>query len=72
MSYTPPREILAVAASQQNSEALAVRVVLAHPRTTFHSYTCGLCGGAATVAAALIGCDDVEVAVRTTTRRRRS
>jgi hypothetical protein len=72
MSYTPPCETLAVAASRQNSEALAVHMVLAHPCTTFHSYTCGLCGGAATVAATLIGCDDVEVAVGTITRRRRS
>jgi hypothetical protein len=66
----PPCEALATAASWLNSEALAVRVVLAHPCTTVHPYTCGLCGGAAAVVAALIGYDNVEVAVRTTTRRR--
>jgi hypothetical protein len=68
MLYTPPRETLVVAASRLNSEALATRVVLAHPRVTFHPCMCGLCGG----AAVLIGYDHVEVAARTTTRRRRS
>jgi hypothetical protein len=43
-----------------------------HTCMTFHPYTCGLCGCATSVAAALIGYDDVEVAVMTTTRRRRS
>jgi hypothetical protein len=37
---------------------------------TFHPYTCGLHGGVVVLAAALIGYDDVEVAVKTTTRRR--
>jgi hypothetical protein len=54
----PPRETLAAATSRLNPEAVAVRVVLVHPRTTFHPCTCGLCGGAATVAAALIGYDE--------------
>jgi hypothetical protein len=67
----PPRETLAAASSQPNSEALLARVVLAHPRAAFHPYTCGLYRGVA-VAVALIGYDDVEVAVRTATRRRRS
>jgi branched-subunit amino acid transport protein len=44
--------------------------VLAHLRVVFHACTCGLCRGVAAVAAALIGYDDVEVAVGTTTRRR--
>jgi hypothetical protein len=38
----------------------------------FHPCTCGLCGDAVVIAAALIGYDDVEVAVGTTMRRRRS
>jgi hypothetical protein len=66
--YTPPHETLVAASSQLNSEALATRVVLAHPHVVFDPYMCGLHGG----AAALIGYDDVEVAVRTTMRRRRS
>jgi hypothetical protein len=66
----PPRETLATTSSQLNSEALAVRVVLAHPRTVFHLRTCGLHRGAAVVAAALIGYDNVEVATETTTWRR--
>jgi hypothetical protein len=61
--HTPPRETLA-AASWPNSEALAARVVLAHPCVTFHPYTCGLRGGTAVVATTLIGYDDVEVATR--------
>jgi hypothetical protein len=32
--------------------------VLAHPRTIFHRYTCGLHGDATAVVAALIGYDD--------------
>jgi hypothetical protein len=72
MSYTPARETLSAAASRSNSEVLAARVVLAHPRTMFHPCMRGLYGGAATVAAALIGYDDVVVAVGTTTKRRRS
>jgi hypothetical protein len=54
----PPRETLATTSSRPNSEAPAARMMLAHPRTTFHPCTCGLCGGAAAVAAALIGYDD--------------
>jgi hypothetical protein len=68
MPYTPPRETLAVAASRPNSEALATRVVQAHPRATFHPRMCGLLGG----AVVLFDCDNVEVAAGTTTRRRRS
>jgi hypothetical protein len=37
---------------------------------TFHPYMCGLRGGVVAVATALIGYDDVEVAVGMTTRRR--
>jgi hypothetical protein len=55
----PPRETLAVASSRPNPEALATRVVLAHPRTAFHPYMCGLRVGAAVVAAALISYDDL-------------
>jgi hypothetical protein len=53
----PPRETLA-AASRPNPEALAVRVVIAHPRVVFHPCMCGLCGCVAAVTAALIGYDD--------------
>jgi hypothetical protein len=66
----PLRETLAAASSRLNSEALATRVVLAHPCAAFHPCTCGLNGSVVTVAAALIGYDDMEVDVRTTTRRR--
>jgi hypothetical protein len=72
MSYMPPRETLATTSSRPNSKALAVHVVLAHPRAVFYPCTCGLRGGAIVVAAALIGYDDVKVAVGTTIRRRRS
>jgi hypothetical protein len=68
----PSRKILAVASSRPNSEALAMCVVLAHPRVVFHPYICGLRRGATVVAAALIDYDDVEVVVGTTTQRRRS
>jgi hypothetical protein len=61
-----PTETLAVVASRPNSEALAARVVLAHPCVAFHPYTCGLRGD----AAALIGYDHVEVAAGATMRRR--
>jgi hypothetical protein len=44
--------------------------MLAHPREAFHPYMCGLRGGTATVAATLLGYDDVEVAAGTITRRR--
>jgi hypothetical protein len=69
-AYTSSRETLAAAFSRSNSEALAARVVLAHPHATFYSCTCGLRRGATTVAAVLIGYDDVNVAVETTTGRR--
>jgi hypothetical protein len=72
MPYTPPCETLAVASYWSNSEALATRVVLAHPHVALHSCTCGLRKGAATVAAALIGYDDIKVATETTTRRSQS
>jgi hypothetical protein len=58
MPYMPPRETLAATAFRPTSEALAAYVVLAHPRAAFHPYTCGLRGGAAAFAAALIGYDD--------------
>jgi hypothetical protein len=64
--YTPPREILVATSSWPNSEALAMCVVLAHPRVVFHPCTCGLRRGVVT----LIGYDNVEVAVGTTMRRR--
>jgi hypothetical protein len=59
----PPRETLAAAASRSNSEALVVRVVLAHPRSVFHPCTSGIHGGAAVVAATLVGYDDEETNV---------
>jgi hypothetical protein len=65
-SYTSPRETLADTFSRPNSEALAACVVLAHPRVAFHPCTCGLSRG----VAALIGYDDIKVAVDTTTRMR--
>jgi hypothetical protein len=71
-AYMPPRETLAVASSQSNSKALAAHVVLAHPHVTFYPCTCRLRRGAATVVTVLIGYDDVNVAIETTTRRRRS
>jgi hypothetical protein len=68
--YIPPHETLAATSSRPNSEALAVRVVLAHPRSTFHPCTCGLRRGATMVVVALIGYNHVKVAVETTMRRR--
>jgi hypothetical protein len=68
----PPRETLAVASSRTNSKALVARIVLAHPRIVFHPYTCGLRRGTDAVAAALIGYNDIKVAAKTTTKRRRS
>jgi hypothetical protein len=50
---------LATTSSRPNPKTLAAREVLAHPRAMFHPCMCGLCGGAAAVAAALIGYDDV-------------
>jgi hypothetical protein len=73
-AYTPAChhvKILAVAfSSRPNFEALATLVVLEHPHVAFLPYTCGINGGTAAVAAALIGYDDVEVAVGMTMRRR--
>jgi hypothetical protein len=66
----PPRETLAITASRPNSEALAARVVLAHPHTEFHLCTCGLHGGAIVVVATLISYNNVDVAAGTTMRRR--
>jgi hypothetical protein len=54
----PPHETLAAASSRPNPEALAMRVVLAHPHTAFHPYMCGLRGCAAAFAATLIGYND--------------
>jgi hypothetical protein len=71
-AYTSPCETLATTSSRRNYEALAARVVLAHPRVTFHPCMCGRRGVTAAVAAALIGYDDVEDAARTTMRRGRS
>jgi hypothetical protein len=71
-AYTPPRETLAVASSQLNSEGLAACVVLAHPRVVFHPCMCGLRRGTTTVAAVPIGYDDIKVAAKTTAKRRQS
>jgi hypothetical protein len=70
--YMPPCEILAATSSWLNSKALAVRVVLAHPRATFYPYTCRLCRGAVVVVAVLIDYDHIKVAVEMATRRRQS
>jgi hypothetical protein len=69
-AYMPSRETLATASCRVNSEVLAVRVVLVHSYMMFHPCTCRLCRCAVAVAATLIGYDDMEVAVRTITRRR--
>jgi hypothetical protein len=66
----PTRETLVIVSSWPNFEALAAHVVLAQPRAAFHLCTWGLCRGVATVATTLIDYDEVEVATRTTTRRR--
>jgi hypothetical protein len=58
-AYTSPPETLDATSSQLNSEALAVREVLAHPHMVFHPYTCRFHGGAATVAVVLIDYDDL-------------
>jgi hypothetical protein len=60
-----------MSSSRPNPEALAMRDELAHPHTTFQPCMCGLCGGAAAVATALIGYDDAEVAAGMTKRRKR-
>jgi hypothetical protein len=57
MRYTPPHQTLS-AVYRPSTEAQAARVVLAYPRVMFHPCTCGLHGGATTVAATLIGYDD--------------
>jgi hypothetical protein len=66
----PSRETLTTPSHWPNCEALAVRVVLAHPRAAFYPYKCGLCRGAAMVTVALIGYDDVKTAAEMTRRRR--
>jgi hypothetical protein len=68
--YMPPRETLTTTSSRSNSEALVVHMVLTHLHTAFYPYMCGLRKDVVVVAAALIGYDDVDVAVGTTTRRR--
>jgi hypothetical protein len=65
-----PHETLAATSSLPNPETLAMHEVLAHPHTTFHPCTCGLCGGAAVVDSALIGYDSMNVDAGTITRRR--
>jgi hypothetical protein len=69
---TEPCETLAATSSRLNSKALATLVVLAHPRVAFHQCMCELRRGAAAVAVALIGYDDVKVAAEMTTRRSQS
>jgi hypothetical protein len=69
-TYMPPHETLATTSSWLNSKALAMRMVLAHPRATFHPCTCRLRRGTAAVVATVIGYDDMEVATGMTTRRR--
>jgi hypothetical protein len=64
------KTLAATSSSRPNSEALTTCEVLAHPRVVSHPYTCGLCGGAAVIAATLINNNDVEVAVKTTMRRK--
>jgi hypothetical protein len=64
------KTLTATNSSRPNPEALVAHEVLAHPYMTFYSCKCGLRGGAAAVAATLIVYDDVEIADRTTTRRR--
>jgi hypothetical protein len=65
----PPHETQAAAASRPNFKALAARVILAHQHAAFHPYTCGLRGGTAAVATALIGYDHMEIAAKMSTRR---
>jgi hypothetical protein len=57
--YTPPHETLTATSSWPNPNTLAVCEVLPHPRATLHPCTCRLRGGAAAVAAAPIGYDDL-------------
>jgi hypothetical protein len=65
-----PHETLVATSSRLNFEAIAVRVVLAHPCAAFHLYMCGLYGGATVVAVVLISYDHMEVAVGMTMKRR--
>jgi hypothetical protein len=72
-AHTPTHhhvKTLSATSSWPNLKTLAAHEVLAHLRTIFHPYMCGLHGDVVAVAAALIGYDDVEVAVGTTTSRR--
>jgi hypothetical protein len=64
------KTLATTSSSWPNSKALPMHEVLALPRVAFHPCMCGLHGGDAAIAAALIGYDDVEVAARMTTRRR--
>jgi hypothetical protein len=60
VQYTPARHhvsTLSATSSRLNPKTLAMSEVLAYIRTIFHPCTCGLCGDAAAVAAALIGYD---------------
>jgi hypothetical protein len=63
---------LATTSSRANSKTLPTHEVLAYRCVVFHRYTSRLRGGTAAIAAALICYDDVEVATRTTMRRRQS
>jgi hypothetical protein len=72
--YTPTchhmKTLVTTFSSRPDLETLVAHEVLAHPRVAFHPCTCGLCGGTDAVAAALIGYDDMGVAVGMTMRRR--
>jgi hypothetical protein len=71
--HTPTRhhvKTLAATSSWLDPETLAACEVLPHPHAALHPYMCGLRRGAAAVAAALIGYDNMEFAVGMTTRRR--
>jgi hypothetical protein len=50
---------LAVTSSRPDAKTLAMCDVLAHPRAAFHSFTCGLRGGADAFVAALINYNDL-------------
>jgi hypothetical protein len=66
------KTLATASSSRPNSKALAMREEIAHPHMTFHPCMFGLCGGAAAVAAAVIGYDNVEVAARMNMSKRRS
>jgi hypothetical protein len=55
------KTLATTSSSRPNPKTLVTREVLAHPHVMFYLCMCGLCVGAATVATALIGYDDVEV-----------